>query len=77
MTYDFHGDWEKNVAHNSPLFPIQAASDYQRKLTVVSFSFIIFISYDDLDKPGNINRNNNRFWLNSLFPCIIIQIQSV
>ncbi|XP_027204331.1 chitinase 7 isoform X2 [Dermatophagoides pteronyssinus] len=34
MTYDFHGDWEKNVAHNSPLFPIQAASDYQRKLTV-------------------------------------------
>lgn len=77
MTYDFHGDWEKNVAHNSPLFPIQAASDYQRKLTVVSFSFIIFISYDDSDKPGNINRNNNRFWLNSLFPYIIIQIQSV
>lgn len=36
MTYDFHGDWEKNVNHNSPLFALHTASDYQRKLTVVS-----------------------------------------
>ncbi|UXI16054.1 hypothetical protein NH340_JMT01997 [Sarcoptes scabiei] len=34
MTYDFHGDWEKNVNHNSPLFAIAAASEYQKKLTV-------------------------------------------
>ena len=36
MTYDFHGDWEKNVNHNAPLFALNTASDYQKKLTVVS-----------------------------------------
>lgn len=36
MTYDFHGDWEKNVNHNSPLFALNSASSYQKKLTVVS-----------------------------------------
>lgn len=44
MTYDFHGDWEKNVAHNSPLFPIQAATDYQRKLAVVSGLFFFVLA---------------------------------
>ncbi|XP_076309101.1 putative chitinase 10 [Tachypleus tridentatus] len=34
MTYDFHGDWEKQVGHNSPLFPLESASRYQSKLTV-------------------------------------------
>ena len=34
MTYDFHGDWEQVVGHNSPLFPLNSASAYQKKLTV-------------------------------------------
>lgn len=37
MTYDFHGDWEQTVNHNSPLFSLNSASNYQRKLTVVSY----------------------------------------
>ncbi|XP_076366400.1 putative chitinase 10 [Tachypleus tridentatus] len=34
MTYDFHGDWENQVGHNSPLFALQSASRHQSKLTV-------------------------------------------
>ncbi|XP_022669699.1 probable chitinase 10 isoform X2 [Varroa jacobsoni] len=34
MTYDFHGDWERQVGHHSPLFPLLSASNYQKKLTV-------------------------------------------
>ncbi|XP_058457279.1 probable chitinase 10 [Malaya genurostris] len=34
MTYDFHGQWERQVGHNSPLFPLDTASAYQKKLTV-------------------------------------------
>jgi chitinase len=34
MTYDFHGQWEKVVGHNAPLFPLNAATDLQKKLTV-------------------------------------------
>lgn len=56
MTYDFHGDWEKNVAHNSPLFPIQAATDYQRKLTVVSG---LFFRFSFSPKSGNIEPKKN------------------
>ena len=40
MTYDFHGDWEKNVNHNSPLFALSVASPYQKKLTVVSVGVV-------------------------------------
>lgn len=36
MTYDFHGQWERTVGHNSPLFPLESATSYQKKLTVVS-----------------------------------------
>lgn len=36
MTYDFHGQWERQVGHNSPLFPLESATSYQKKLTVVS-----------------------------------------
>lgn len=35
MTYDFHGQWERQVGHNSPLFPLESATSYQKKLTVV------------------------------------------
>lgn len=34
MTYDFHGQWENRVGHNSPLFPLNSASAFQKKLTV-------------------------------------------
>ena len=34
MTYDFHGQWEDTVGHNSPLFPLNSASTFQKKLTV-------------------------------------------
>lgn len=34
MTYDFHGQWERQVGHNSPLFPLDSATGYQKKLTV-------------------------------------------
>jgi chitinase len=34
MTYDFHGQWERTVGHNSPLFALDSASSYQKKLTV-------------------------------------------
>lgn len=34
LTYDYHGDWERNVGHNSPLFALQSSSPYQMKLTV-------------------------------------------
>lgn len=38
MTYDFHGPWERQVGHNSPLFALESATSYQKKLTVVSIS---------------------------------------
>ncbi|XP_017893236.1 probable chitinase 10 [Ceratina calcarata] len=34
MTYDLHGQWERQVGHNSPLFPLESATSYQKKLTV-------------------------------------------
>lgn len=36
MTYDFHGQWERQVGHNSPLYPLESTTSYQKKLTVVS-----------------------------------------
>lgn len=41
MTYDFHGQWERQVGHNSPLFPLESATSYQKKLTVVSICLLI------------------------------------
>ena len=44
MTYDFHGQWERQVGHNSPLYPLESATSYQKKLTVVSvFSVLRYI----------------------------------
>ena len=34
MTYVFHGQWEKEVGHNSPLFPLNSATGFQKRLTV-------------------------------------------
>lgn len=34
MAYDFHGQWEKQVGHNAPLFPLDSASSAEKKLTV-------------------------------------------
>ncbi|KDR16263.1 probable chitinase 10 isoform X3 [Zootermopsis nevadensis] len=34
MTYDFHGQWERQVGHNSPIYPLESATSYQKKLTV-------------------------------------------
>lgn len=34
MTYDFHGQWEKEVGHNSPLYPLNSATGFQKRLTV-------------------------------------------
>lgn len=36
MSYDFHGMWDNEVGHNSPLLPLETASSYKKKLTVVS-----------------------------------------
>ncbi|KAF7989656.1 hypothetical protein HCN44_008330 [Aphidius gifuensis] len=33
-TYDVHGQWERQVGHNSPLYPLESATSYQKKLTV-------------------------------------------
>lgn len=43
MTYDFHGQWERTVGHNSPLFPLESASSYQKKLTVVSVPYFLIL----------------------------------
>jgi len=34
MTYDFHGQWETEVGHNSPLYPLNSATGFQKRLTV-------------------------------------------
>ena len=34
MTYDFHGQWENEVGHNSPLYPLDSATGFQKRLTV-------------------------------------------
>ncbi|XP_023333989.1 probable chitinase 10 [Eurytemora carolleeae] len=34
MTYDFHGQWEKEVGHNSPLYPLNSATGIKKRLTV-------------------------------------------
>jgi len=43
MAYDFHGQWEQVVGHNSPLFPVDGADNQERRLTVVSVSYFYCI----------------------------------
>lgn len=64
MTYDFHGQWERQVGHNSPLFPLESATSYQKKLTVV-------IKHYNFSMDGQVSKttvNNNLFIANILFP---------
>lgn len=53
MTYDFHGQWERQVGHNSPLYPLESATSYQKKLTVVSGKVVV-VQVRALQKPGNL-----------------------
>ena len=60
MTYDFHGQWEKEIGHNSPLYALEGASNNQKKLTIVSdlfnkFSFANF----EIDNISGLCRQRN------------------
>ena len=43
MTYDFHGQWEKSVGHNSPLLPLEVSDSYNKKLTVVCIPLYLIL----------------------------------
>lgn len=53
MTYDFHGQWERQVGHNSPLHPLESATSYQKKLTVVSTLIVVTYQWDALVSQRN------------------------
>lgn len=34
MSYDFHGKWEKQTGHNSPLFALSSETEWRKMLSM-------------------------------------------
>ena len=54
MTFDFHGSWESELAHNSPLYPRtnQLGDEYYNNV-VSTQNYSIYVHYDKCSKLSN------------------------